>query len=112
MNSKVLLLAALAFGWGLLAAAANPMHIESAAGITVELDAATGHYTFWVPKPRWNFAGDLGGPAEGSTLSRGSDRLGTFQEINFQWMPSRLLSGSIRLYDAQPAVLFTLVLVL
>ena len=109
MNSKVLLLAALVFGWGLLAAAANPLHIESAAGITVELDAATGHYTFWVPKPRWNFAGDLGGPAEGLTVSRGSDRLGTFQEINFQWMPSRLLSGSIRLYDAQPAVLFTLV---
>jgi hypothetical protein len=49
MNSKVLLLATLAFGGGLLAAAANPLHIESAAGLTVELDAATGRYTFWVP---------------------------------------------------------------
>jgi hypothetical protein len=109
MNIKVLSIATLAFGCGVLAAAASPVHIESAVGVTAELDAATGHYTVGVTKPRWNFAGDLGGPAEGVTVGRGSDQLGTFQEISFQWMPARPLSGTIRLYDAQPAVLFTLV---
>lgn len=109
MNLKILWFATLAFSCDVLAAASNPWHIESAAGITVELDAATGHYTFGMPRPRWDFAGDLGGPAEELAVNRGSDRLGSFQEISFQWMPARRLSGTIRLYDAQPAVLFTLV---
>ena len=109
MKLKVWLLAPLMFGCAVLAAAVGPSRVESAAGVTMELDAATGHYTFWVTKPRWNFVGDLGGPAEGVAVSRGSDRLGTFQEVEFQWMPARLLSGSIRLYDARPAVLFTVV---
>jgi hypothetical protein len=107
MKSQLFLIATMACASAL--AAAEPARIESAAGVTAELDGMTGHYTLRVAASRWSFAGDLGGPAGELAVSRGADRLGTFQEIDFEWMPARMLAGTIRLYDAQPAVLFSLV---
>ncbi len=84
------------------------LRIESPAGITAELDPKSGSYAIAATAPGWSFGGSLGGPASSAEVVRGSDPAGAFQEIRFGWNPDRPLSGSIRVYDARPAVLFTL----
>ena len=90
-----------------LAAPAETVRVESGAGIAAQLDTATGHYEIIVKQPAWTFAGDLGGPARAAGTAAGKDRLGGYHEIHFRWSTGGPLSGSVRVYDTRPVVLFT-----
>ena len=90
------------------AAVAKSVRVESAAGISVQLDASSGHYEIASRRPDWRFAGELGTPAEKAEASHGTDRIGAYQEIHFSWRAGGPVTGSIRVYDQRPVVLFTL----
>ena len=86
---------------------ARSISAQSAAGITVRMDEASGHYEIKARRPGWKFAGDLGQPARDIVVEKGKDRIGAYQEIRFNWRTNITLTGSIRVYDSRPAALFT-----
>jgi hypothetical protein len=88
--------------------AAKSVRVESAAGIRAQFDDVSGRYEITARQPGWNFAGELGRPAQNVVVQNGSDRIGAYQEIRFNWRTNVLLAGSIRVYDARPVALFTL----
>ena len=59
-------------------------------------------------RPNWKFAGELGQPARETGVSHGSDRIGSYQEIQFSWQANVPVTGSIRVYEKLAVVLFTL----
>jgi hypothetical protein len=87
---------------------AKSVHVKSAAGITAQLDDASGYYEISARQPAWKFAGELGQPAQNVIVENGNDRLGAYREICFTWRTGIPLTGSIRVYDARPVALFTL----
>jgi hypothetical protein len=99
-------------GLGLLlptpAAVAKSVSVKSAAGITAQLDEASGRYEIRTRRPDWKFAGDLGQSARNVVVANGTDRLGAYQEIRFNWQTNVLLAGGIRIYDVRPVALLTL----
>jgi hypothetical protein len=86
---------------------AKSVRVESAAGVSVRLDESSGRYEITSRRPDWKFAGELGRPAKEAEVSRGTDRVGAYQEIRFSWQAAVPLTGSIRVYDQQPVILFT-----
>ena len=90
------------------ASVAKLIRVESAAGVSARLDEASGHYEIVSRRPDWKFAGDLGEPAKETGASRGTDRIGAYQEIHFSWQAGVPVTGSIRVYDKEAVVLFTL----
>ena len=90
------------------AISAKPVSVESAAGITAQIDDVSGRYEVTARQPAWTFAGELGQPARGVAAGSGKDGIGAYQEIRFTWRTNVLLTGSIRVYDARPVALFTL----
>jgi hypothetical protein len=89
------------------AAVAKTARVKSADGITARLDETSGHYEILWRLAHWKFTGDLGGPTTDVAIRRGTDRIGGYQEIRFNWR-TNALTGSIRLYNARPVALFTL----
>lgn len=87
---------------------AEPVRVESAVGITAELDGSSGRYEIMSTEFYWKFSGELGRPVAGAGVSRGTDRIGAYQEIHFTSQTNVPTTGSIRVYDAQAVVLFTL----
>ena len=87
---------------------AKSFGVRSAAGIAVRLDESSGHYEIASRRPDWRFAGELGTPVDKAEAGHGTDRIGTYQEIHFSWRAGGPVTGSIRVYDQRPVVLFTL----
>jgi hypothetical protein len=87
---------------------AKSVRVESAAGISVRLDESSGRYEITSRRPDWKFAGELGRPAKAAGVNRDVDRIGAYQEIHFSWQADVPLTSSIRVYDQQPVILFTL----
>ena len=48
---------------------AEPVRVESAAGITAELDGSSGRYEIVSPEFDWKFSGELGRPVADPGLS-------------------------------------------
>ena len=90
------------------AAAAHAATITSATtGISARLNAATGKYEVAARQPAWTFSGSLGSPAGSVHTSSGSDRIGAFQQVIFNWQSGHVpLRGTIRLYQNLPVLLF------
>jgi hypothetical protein len=108
MKLKLFLVVA---GFGLFLPAASfaqSVQIKSTAGITARLDETSGHYEIVSRQPDWTFAGELGQPATNAVINSGIDRIGTYQEIHFQWQAGIPVSGSIRVYDSRAVSLLTL----
>jgi hypothetical protein len=88
---------------------------ESSTGITVTVDPG-GRYTIAVREPDWIFGGDVGAPLTDIGVDRGSDNIGEFQEIVFNYevgaspTPGQAAAsarqGLIRTYDGKPVLLF------
>jgi hypothetical protein len=99
-------------GLGLLlppaALVAKTVSVKSAAGITAQFDDASGRYVITARKPAWKFAGELGLSAQNVVVENGNDSVGSYREIRFTWRTNISLTGSIRVYDSCPAVLFDL----
>lgn len=104
----------LVFGFGLglflspAAIFAKTFSVKSTAGITVQLDEASGRYEIEARQSDWKFAGKLGQPAQNVVVENGHDRIGAYHEIRFDWRTNVSLTGGIRIYDSQPVALFTL----
>jgi hypothetical protein len=102
------------FGLGLgmllpsTSAFAKSVSVESAAGITAQFDEASGRYEITARQPAWKFAGELGQPGQNVVVEKGSDRIGAYQEIRFNWQTNILLTGGIRVYDSRSVVVFDL----
>jgi len=80
-----------------------PSIISSASGLTVSVTTA-GSYAISISPQGWEFEGAVG-PLQNLSVSQGTDRVGTWQEIAFDHGTAR--HSSIRLYDNQAAALFT-----
>jgi hypothetical protein len=79
---------------------------ESKPGISVEVDETTGRYEVRAAAQGWTFAGEIGGPLAEVAEETGKDGVGTYRQIRFGWNAGTAYSGSIRVYDEHPAVLF------
>ncbi len=68
-----------------------------------------GAWTLSVPAQNWKFSGSAGSAAYASSINTGTDNLGAYQELAFDYQtgPSSR-SASIRVYPARPVVLFSI----
>lgn len=89
-----------------LVRAATPTSISSPY-LTVTVKA-TGFYTILVQSPAWTFSGRIGHPLSNITVTSGSDGVGPYQEIDFNYVDSNSASrgGGIRAYNSCPVALF------
>jgi autotransporter-associated beta strand protein len=79
--------------------------IPSAGGVTVSL-TPDGTYNVNSTEPAWFFTGSLGAtPSNASTVS-GTDQIGDYTELQFNYATSVPHVAGIRLYTNQPVVLF------
>jgi len=76
--------------------------------ITVSIDPG-GTYTVVSQTPAWTFGGNIGRTLTNIVTNTGSDTLGSYQEIvfNYQDHSGSSRGGGIRTYDSKPIVLFT-----
>jgi hypothetical protein len=89
------------------ALAQTQTELSSPSGLSVQLDAGTGSYRVSAKSPQWMFSGTLTGAATDVTKSSGQDRVGTYQQLTFNWQNGQTpLQGTIRLYQHLPVVLF------
>lgn len=65
--------------------------------------SSSGKYEIEVLASDWRFEGSLGTPAHDIKRHRGSDRIGSFQELTFLYTNGER-EGSFRVYDGQPVL--------
>src|ERR1700681_3083319 len=83
---------------------ANAEQIASDAGLTASV-SPDGAYQVNVNDYGWAFTGAIGRPVRNIAVSNGTDAVGSWFEIGFDYDPSR--SSAIRLYNGSPVVLFS-----
>ncbi len=80
---------------------------DGAKKLSVALDASTGGYIVSAGGPEWIFGGTLP-PCKIVASGSGADSLGAYQELTFTWRDNASpMAGSIRLYKAKAAILFS-----
>ncbi len=86
--------------------AATPTSISSPY-LTVSVNSK-GVYTITAQAPAWTFGGKIGHPLSNTVVNTGSDGIGSYQEIDFNYVDSNSASrgGGIRAYSSNPIVLF------
>jgi hypothetical protein len=87
-----------------LAAAGPEQQISSDAGLRASI-TADGIYRVTASAYGWIFSGSIGQTPQNATVSTGTDGVGSWTEIEFDYNPSR--SSAIRLYDGSAIVLFS-----
>lgn len=80
----------------------------SVARLAVSVDEATGTYKITTTNPAWTFAGSVGAPMSDIAVARGSDKIGAYQEITFDWNAGKPLKGAIRSYQTRRVVQFAI----
>jgi hypothetical protein len=80
--------------------------IPGAAGLSVSVDPG-GAYDVWVPDLSWHFGGNVGYPLSNISIAGGADRIGSYQEISFDFQSDAPRHAAIRSYGGHRAVLFT-----
>ena len=80
---------------------------ELVTGITLSV-SPDGRYLASVQNPAWAFGGNIGRPLESVRLGAGTDRIGKYDEISFQYQYGGPRQGAIRVYQQKPILLFTL----
>src|SRR5205807_10558736 len=75
--------------------------------ITVTL-TPSGAYTIVAKTPAWTFGGTIGQTLTNIITTTGSDRIGSYQEIDFNYRDKNASSrgGGIRTYNGKPIALF------
>jgi hypothetical protein len=67
-----------------------------------------GNWTLTTLNPAWTFGGSLGGAANGAVARADTDRVGSFEEIDYFYRAGNSArSGFIRAYTNVPAILFS-----
>jgi hypothetical protein len=102
----ILFLAAASLGSTTFVRAATSTSISSPY-LTVTVTSA-GAYTITVQSPAWKFGGRIGHPLSNIAVKSGSDGVGSYQEIDFNYVDSNSANrgGGIRAYSSNPIALF------
>ncbi len=82
---------------------------ESATGMQASL-YPDGTYVINVQDPAWTFGGGLSRPPQQVHQGTGTDGVGAYDEITFQFVDGAPMQGGLRLYQQRSVVLFTLTL--
>ncbi|MEQ0565184.1 hypothetical protein ABJI51_39425 [Amycolatopsis sp. NEAU-NG30] len=103
--TATLLLTALVAAQGTATADTAPRSV-AAAGITATVNA-DGSYQIRTQQPvAWTFSGTVGRAVTGQSTTTGTDAIGAYQEVVFTYTDTVRRSGSIRVYQNTPVVLF------
>jgi hypothetical protein len=78
--------------------------LQASPGISV---TPAGDYDVTFTTPAWRFGGELGTPASNIANSAGSDALGDYSEVSFDYTANTPRHASIRAYDGRNTVLFS-----
>ncbi len=105
---QVIVLSILVFSGLPLSARQVGARLHSSAGITVTVDGKTGVYEIRQEQTGWKFTGQIRDLVTNVRRSRGSDRLGHYQEITFNWKSGVGFKGRIEVYEKKPVVIFSL----
>jgi len=81
--------------------------ITEPTGVSVSVDPSKGSYTITTTMPSWTFGGSVGHTLTNVAITSGSDNIGSYKEITFNWQGSVARSGGIRTYASSANVLFT-----
>lgn len=81
--------------------------IGGANGLMVSVDPG-GSYDIQLQQPAWDFGGILGAPLSNIAVAAGTDRVGDYREIAFDFQTDAPRHAAIRAYQNEPAILFTL----
>lgn len=66
-----------------------------------------GTFLISIPNPAWQFSGTVGAPITNSRIGTGTDNLGGYQEIAFDYVAGATnRTASIRTYPSRPMILF------
>jgi len=105
-RGSVLIIAAACglFAVRLAAAGAPVQQISSDTGLRASV-SNDGSYQVTASGYGWTFSGTIGQTSRNMAISSGTDGIGSWMEIDFDYDPSR--SSAIRLYDGTPIVLFS-----
>jgi hypothetical protein len=83
-----------------------PLAVTNALGVSVVV-GSNGVYSVSFASPTWTFAGYLAQGLTGRTTNSGTDNIGAYSEITFNYTNAVQHAGGIRLYHNSPVVLFT-----
>ena len=76
--------------------------------LKIRVDGSNGTYSIRERHPGWTFSGAFGQPLANLKTASGTDALGAYHAISFTWTDGGApMSGSIRLYDKTPAIIFS-----
>jgi hypothetical protein len=76
--------------------------------VKLKWDEASGAYQITCSDTGWKFSGQLPAATGPATQTAGTDVLGGYRQVNFSWSEdAQPMSGSIRLYQSRPLVLFS-----
>ncbi|BCM92036.1 hypothetical protein IAD21_03915 [Abditibacteriota bacterium] len=78
----------------------------SGSGLSVTVNETNGSYSVSAAKSNWKFAGTLGAKLSNLATQTKSDRLGSYQEISFDWKDEDNWHGAIRTYQNRPLIAF------
>ena len=108
-KSAARLAAAILLALGLTGRAAAALSlIAPGSGLSVRLEPANGLYEIASSNLAWTFAGNVPAPLAKVATSCGSDGVGAYQQVSFEWQADELpMTGRIRLYDEQALALFS-----
>jgi hypothetical protein len=82
--------------------------INPSGGLSVAIIERTGSYTISAASPGWIFGGSIGRPLTNVARSTGSDNLGAFDQVDFDFQTDALRHAAIRSYYGRTAALFQL----
>ena len=83
---------------------------QSSSGVSVEVNKETGEYVINSKPMQWSFKGSVDSKLTDLNTVQGSDELGVFNEISFKWSPNITYKGTIKWYEEDPIILFTITL--
>ena len=75
---------------------------EGLNGLTVSVDS-NGAYDIVLATPAWHFGGDIGSPLRNLAQADGSDALGPYSEVAFDYTADAPRHASIRAYAGRQA---------
>jgi hypothetical protein len=78
----------------------------SSTAVQVAVNSA-GPYTITVDDPAWTFGGSVGQPLENLSAAPGTDKVGAYREVSFDYTDAGFKHGAIRVYLDRKLVLFT-----
>ena len=77
-------------------------------GLSVRLEPTNGLYEIASSNLAWTFAGTVPAPLARVAADRGSDGVGAYQQVSFEWQADEIpMTGRIRLYDEPALALFS-----